>query len=117
MTTARVDLAHDVEEEWIDVVVKSLVIEEAFGEEAEIAAPGLLLSTVDLEEGDVVVAIDLIAGRMYESAFVAMASQHEGRVEEGEAEFADVEHRDVGAVVRQYEARWRPRRRTHNSIG
>ena len=38
------------------------MVEEEFGEETEIAAPGALAAAVDLEEGDAVIAVDFVAG-------------------------------------------------------
>lgn len=66
---------HAVEEERVDVVVEGFVVEEEFGKEAEIAAPGSLAAAVDLEEGDIIVTVDLISWRMHECAFGAVAGE------------------------------------------
>lgn len=66
---------HAVEEERVDVVVEGFVVEEEFGEEAEVAAPGPLAAAVDLEEGDVVVPVDLVSRRVHEGAFGAVAGE------------------------------------------
>ena len=53
---------HAVEEEGVDVVVEGFVVEEEFGEEAEVAAPASLAPAVDFEEGDAVVTVDFVSG-------------------------------------------------------
>ena len=83
---------HAVEEERVDVVVEGLVVEEELGQEAEIAAPGALATAVDLEEGDVVVAVDLVAGRVEQRAFGAVALERSALPEIRQAELADVHH-------------------------
>ena len=88
--------AHAVEEEGVDVVVEGLVIQEELAEKAEVAAPGALATAVDLEEGDVVVAVDLVAGRVDERALGAVALEGAAAVEVAEAELVDVDHVDVG---------------------
>ena len=40
--------AHAIEEERVDVVVECFVVEEEFGEEAEIPAPGALAAAIDV---------------------------------------------------------------------
>lgn len=91
---------HAVEEERVDVVIERFVIEEEFREEAEIAAPSSLSAAVDFEEGDVVVAVDFVAGRMQERAFGAVALELFEAVVVGEAEFADVDHVCFGEGLR-----------------
>lgn len=83
---------HAVEEERVDVVVKGLVVEEELGQEAEVATPGALAPAVDLEEADVVVAVDLVAGRVQERAFGAVALERAALPEVRQAELADVDH-------------------------
>lgn len=87
---------HAVEEEGVDVVVEGFVVEEELTEEAEVAAPGALAAAVDLEEGHVVVAVDLIAGRVVQRAFFSVAAELSVVVEVEEAHFADVDHFGVG---------------------
>ena len=53
---------HAVEEEGVDIVVEGFVVEEEFREEAEVAAPDALAAAVDFEKGNVVVAVDFVAG-------------------------------------------------------
>lgn len=91
---------HAVEEERVDVVVERFVVEEEFREEAEVAAPASLSPAVDLEEGDVVVAIDFVARRVQERAFGAVALEWLEAVVVGEAEFADVDHVCFGESLR-----------------
>ena len=83
---------HAVEEKGVDVVVERLVVEEEFGEEAEVAAPGALAAAVDLEEGDVVVAVDFVAGRVQQRAFGAVPLERFAPAEVRQAEFANVYH-------------------------
>ncbi len=100
MASEIVALYHAVVEKGIDVVVERLVVEEALAEQAEVAAPRLLAATVDLEEGDVFVAVDLVAGRMRERALAAVTAEGDGRRKVGEAHLADVERVDVGVLER-----------------
>lgn len=87
---------HAVEEERVDVVVERLVVQEQLRQEAQVAAPPPLPLAVDLEEGDVVVAVDLVAGGMQQGAFGAVPLELLQRGGVGEAEFADVDHVGVG---------------------
>ena len=89
-------LRHAVEEERIDVVVEGFVVEEEFGEEAEVATPGSLPPAVDLEEGDVLVAVDFVPRWVQELAFCAVAGELRRVAEVAEAEFADVDEGAVG---------------------
>ena len=63
VSTGIIDLADDVKEEGLDVVVQRLVVEEELGEEAKILAIDALMGRVDLKDGDVMggrlLAIDL----------------------------------------------------------
>lgn len=80
---------HAVEEEGVDVVVEGFVVEEAFGEEAEVAAPGPLATAVNLEEGDFFVAVDFVAGGVEQVAFLTVAFETLPFAKVAEAEFAD----------------------------
>ena len=82
---------HAVEEERVDVVVEGFVVEEEFGEQAEVAAPAALPPPVDLEEGDGRVAVDFVAGGVQERAFEAVPGEGLQGGEVAEAEFADVD--------------------------
>jgi hypothetical protein len=68
---------HAVEEERVDIVVESLVIEEEFGEEAEVTTPGSLPPAVDFEEGYVVVTVDFVPGWVEEGALFPMPCELE----------------------------------------
>lgn len=87
---------HAVEEERVDVVVERLVVEEQLRQEAQVAAPPPLPLAVDLEEGDVIVAVDLVAGGVQQGALGAVALELLQRGGVGEAELADVDHVGVG---------------------
>ena len=56
--------AHAVEEEGVDVIIECFVIEEKFGEEAQVPAPGALAPAVDFKKGDMVVTVNFVARRM-----------------------------------------------------
>ena len=53
--------SHDVEEKWLDVVVKSLTAEKEFGKKTKILTIHRVLAAVDLEERKVAVSIDFVA--------------------------------------------------------
>lgn len=55
----QTDLAHDVKQEGIYIVVERFVIEEELGERAEVLAVLFLFAPVNLEHRQVTVAIDL----------------------------------------------------------
>lgn len=48
MASFMVCIGHDVEQEWFDVVVQRLVVEEELGQQAELLAVLLVLATVHL---------------------------------------------------------------------
>lgn len=109
---------HAVEEERVDVVVESFVVEEEFREEAEVAAPSALPAAVDLKERDVVVAVDFVAGRVEESAFRSMSFECARGIGVAEAEFADVHA--VGFCVRCWirrEVPWLHLKAAHLDLG
>jgi hypothetical protein len=51
-----------IEEEWLHIKVKCLVLEEELSHEAEVLAVHLVLLSVHLKERDTLVAIDLVPG-------------------------------------------------------
>ena len=63
---------HAVEEERVHVVVKGFVVEEELAQEAQVTAPPPLATAVNLEEGEVVVTIDLVARWVQARAFSAV---------------------------------------------
>ena len=67
------------------------MVEEEFAEEAEIPAPAALAAAVDFEEGDGVVAVDLVARGVEKSAFCAVAGESLKRGVVAEAKFTDVD--------------------------
>lgn len=50
MTSTIVALGHDVKQEWLDVVVERLVVEEHLGQQAEILTVDLVLASIHLED-------------------------------------------------------------------
>lgn len=75
MKSAIVKLRHDIEQEWIGVVIQRFVIEEELGQEAEILSVAFVLPSVDFKERDCVLTIDFIARRVSEIAFGDVALQ------------------------------------------
>lgn len=57
-------LGHDIEEEWLDVVVESLTAEKEFCEQTKILTIYWILAAIDFEERKVAVTIDFVAGRV-----------------------------------------------------
>ena len=92
MAAVLVAGGHAVEEERIDVVVQRFVVEEELRQETQVAAPRTLTTAVDLEKADIVVAVDLVAGRMQKRAFGAVALERSALPEIRQAELADVHH-------------------------
>ena len=62
MAPLRVALRHDVEEKRLNVEVERLVIKEELGHQAQALAVHLVQLSVDLEGGDLALAVDLVAG-------------------------------------------------------
>ena len=60
MAAVRVTGGHAVEEKGVDVVIECFVIEEEFGEEAEVTTPDPLATAVNLKKRDVIIAVDLV---------------------------------------------------------
>lgn len=95
---------HAVEEKWVDVVVERLVVEEELRQQAEVAAPAPLPAAVDFEKREMVVPVDLVAGRVQQRAFGPVPLKRERRRRVAEAELANVRHfraREVGWVRRE----------------
>lgn len=92
MTAKLVVLRHDIEEEWLHVVVKGLGAKEEFGEETQILAVDGILATVDLEDGYRTISIDFISRRMLGRAFELMSPGDEVGTHVFETEFANVQH-------------------------
>jgi hypothetical protein len=74
--TFRVGRGHHIEEKGLHVVVESLVVEKAFGDEAEVLAVLLVLLPAHLEDGELVLPIDLVAGRVAPHALSAVSLHH-----------------------------------------
>ena len=64
MTSVSIALRHDVEEERFHVEVKRFVVQKEFGQEAEILTVHFVLFSVDFEDGNVILPVNLIARRM-----------------------------------------------------
>ena len=90
--------SHAIEKKRVNVVEESLVIQEEFAEEAKIPTPCPLSATINFEEGNVIVAIDLVARRVKEGAFLAMPLKSASCIEIEKAKLADVDY--VGFGVR-----------------
>lgn len=92
MTAVPIARRHAIEQERIDVVIQRLMIQKQFAQQTQVPTPASLAAPVDLEEADVVVAVDLVAGRVQERAFGAVALEGPARAQVREAVFADVQH-------------------------
>jgi hypothetical protein len=69
MTAIAIVLGHDVEEERLHVVVEGFGSQKELRKEAEVLTIDGVLSTVNLEEGVLAVAVDFIARRVLCGAF------------------------------------------------
>ena len=115
MRARVVDLADDVEEERLDVIVERLVVEEELREEAQVLAVDSLVLRVDLKDRDIMVLlllpIDLVARRVEELALGRQVPlELLAPREKVEVKLADVER--VGAVVLLAKRREVPRLHT-----
>ena len=72
-----VHLAQDVEEERVHVEIQRLVVQEEFGQETEALAVKLKLLSVDFEDGEVSLPVDLLPGGRSVGAFGAVGSERE----------------------------------------
>lgn len=100
VAAVRVARVHAVEEEGVDVVIQRLVIEEQLAQQAKVATPAALAAAVDLEEGDVIVAVDFVARGVQKGALGAVPRELLQVVVVGEAELADVDHVRLGEGLR-----------------
>jgi hypothetical protein len=90
MATCLVARAHAIEQEGINVIVESFVVEEELAQQAEVSAPCPLPTAVDFKEGDVIVTIDLISRRVNEGAFRSMPFECPLIVKVTQAKFINV---------------------------
>lgn len=91
MAAGFVASRHTIEQEWVDIVVKRLVVEEELAQETQVPAPGALATAVDFKEGDIVVAVNLITRWVGQGAFCAMALESTLVVKIAQAELVDVD--------------------------
>lgn len=75
--TAIIDFGHNIEEERLDVIEKGFVIQEHLGEQAKVLAIDLVLASIDLEDGNGAVTVDLVTGRMSHLTFRLVSSVRE----------------------------------------
>jgi len=71
-----VDLAEDVEEEWVDVKVERLVIEKQLCHEAQVLAVKLVLVAVRLEHRQRSLPVDLFSRRLPNCALAGVVSEN-----------------------------------------
>lgn len=100
MKAPRIKLGHDIEQEGISVIVEGLVIQKQLGQEAEILGIHLVLPAVDLEEGNGVLPVDFVAGRMAQIAFGQMPFQALATLPVLQAELADVDAGHLAELLR-----------------
>jgi len=92
MEAVAVELALDVKEERLDVVEEGLVVEEELSEVAQVLAVDALVGAVHLEHGHVVLAVDLVPGRVAVDLVVRVVVSEVGLgLEEVEGELAKVQ--------------------------
>lgn len=65
MAPLLVPLRQHVEQEGVDVVVESLVIEEELGQKAEVLAKVSRSLAIDFKHGNIVTSIDFVPRRMH----------------------------------------------------
>mmetsp|Transcript_13304 Transcript_13304/g.30887 ORF Transcript_13304/g.30887 Transcript_13304/m.30887 type:complete len:203 (+) Transcript_13304:529-1137(+) len=87
-----VDFGHHVEVEGVHVVVEGLVVQEELREVAQVLAPHLGFCAVDLEDGDVISPVDLVARRVSRAPFSLVALELGLAFVEVERELANVQH-------------------------
>ena len=92
--------SHDVEQEGVGVVIERLVIEKELGEETQVLRVGLVLAAVDLEEGDLVLPVDLVARRVPQPALGQVPRQTLPAPHVAEAELAYVDARQGDQLLR-----------------
>jgi len=95
-----VSCGHDVEEERVHVVVKSFMIKEHFGQQAEVAAPCPLAPTVDFKKGNIIIPVDFVPRGVLERAFLAVACKGFEIPVITEAELADIKEIFLGKDFR-----------------
>ena len=78
MAPVGVAFRHDVEQKRFDVKVKSFVIEEEFCQQTQILTVHFVLLPVHFKDGNVIFAINFIAGRMTPHAFGQVAAKDGG---------------------------------------
>jgi hypothetical protein len=64
MEASTVKLSHHIEEEWICIVVQSLVVQKEFCQQTKILSVRLVFAAVYLKKRDGALSVDLIARRM-----------------------------------------------------
>ena len=68
MVTPVITFTHHVKQEGVCIIVQSLVVQKQFGEEAEILGVNSIFPSVNLEEGDRILAINLVPRGILEDA-------------------------------------------------
>jgi hypothetical protein len=81
----------NIKEEGLHVIVERLVIKEELGEQAEILAVHFIVLSIDLEDGQIVVTVDLVARRVSQIALALVPLERLGLFHVLEAELAHVE--------------------------
>jgi hypothetical protein len=94
------NFAQHIEEENTHILVQVLVVEEQLRQKGEVLAIDGILVAVDLEHSHrvLLIAVDLITGRMKKRAALGVPLELHFQREEAEAEIADVEAIEVVVV-------------------
>ena len=101
-----VPLYHDVEKERLHVVKQRLGFQKAFGKDAQVLAVRLPMPAVNLEEGQVFVAVNLSARRVSPRAGGTVPSNLRGALVHLQAILADVDRRQMGLPFRVARQHW-----------
>ena len=93
-------LAHDEKQEGLHIVVEVLVVQEEFGQVAQVLAIGLVLLPVHFEHAHSAMSVNLVARGVHQHAARTVARQVEARRVKVQAELADVKDLQVVEAAR-----------------
>ena len=91
MATLVVALAHHIEQEGVCVVVQGLMVQEQLGQQTEVLGIHFVFTAINFEERNRIFPVDFIARRMFEVALSKMSFKTDPRLDEFQAELADVD--------------------------
>ena len=100
MAPLAVVLGQDVEEEGLHVIVERLVVQEELGQEAQVLAVDLARHAVHLEDGEVVLAVDLVRRRVVPEALGTVPLENAPTLHVLETELTDAQLGEHGVLLR-----------------